>query len=130
MNNLSHKDMETHISLLGWIYMIGNMFLLVMGGLSFFFFLGIGMFTGEMEAAGILAVIGITGLILFVALALPGVIAGYGLLKRKPWARVLTLVLGVLNLFSFPIGTAVGIYTLWILLQNDANDFFVLPKTA
>ena len=130
MSKMSYKDMETHISILGWIYMIGNAFLLLMGGLAFIFFLGIGLFSGDMEAAGILMVVGFTGMVFFVALAIPGILAGYGLLKRKSWARVLTMVLGVLNLFSFPVGTAVGVYTLWVLLQEDANDFFVLPKAA
>ncbi len=130
MNNISQKDMETHISILGWIYLIGNAFLLVMGGIAFFFFLGIGLFSGDMEAAGILMVVGLTGMIFFVALAVPGMVAGYGLLKRKSWARILTLVLGVLNLFSFPVGTAVGVYTLWVLLQQNADDFFMMPKTA
>lgn len=130
MNKMSHKDIETHIGILGWIYIIGNAFLLVMGGLAFFFFMGIGIMSGEAEVAGILTIVGMTGMVFFVALALPGMIAGYGLLKRKSWARILTLVLGVLNLFSFPVGTAVGIYTLWVLLQNDADAFFVLPKAA
>lgn len=130
VNKMSYKDMETHISILGWIYIIGNAFLLMMGGLAFLFFLGIGLFSGDMEAAGILMVVGLTGMVFFVALAIPGIIAGYGLLKRKSWARVLTMVLGILNLFSFPVGTAVGVYTLWVLFQEDANDFFVMPKAA
>jgi hypothetical protein len=130
MNNISHKDMETHIAILGWVYIIGNAFLLMLGGLGLFFFMGIGVMSGEMEAAGILTVIGMTGLVFFAALALPGMIAGYGLLKRKSWARILTIVLGVLNLFSFPVGTAVGVYTLWVLLQDSANDFFIMPKIA
>lgn len=130
MNNISHKDMETHISILGWIYIIGNAFLLMMGGLGLFFFMGIGVMSGEMEAAGILTIVGMTGLVFFAVLALPGIFAGYGLLKRKSWARVLTMVLGVLNLFSFPVGTAVGVYTLWVLFQENANDFFVMSKAA
>ena len=130
MNNMSYKDMETHVLILGWIYLLGNAFLLMMGGLALFFFMGIGVMSGELEAAGILTVVGMTGLVFFVALALPGIFAGYGLLKRKSWARVLTLVLGVLNLFSFPVGTVIGVYTLWVLLQEEATEFFAIPKTT
>ena len=43
------------------------------------------------------------------------VFAGYSLLNRKPWGRMLTIVLAVLALFKFPVGTALGIYTLWVL---------------
>jgi hypothetical protein len=39
-----------------------------------------------------------------------------GLLTRQPWARVPAIVLGVISLIEFPVGTAIGIYTLWALL--------------
>jgi len=44
-----------------------------------------------------------------------GALAGWGLMERRPWARMLAIVLGVLALFRFPIGTALGVYTLWVL---------------
>jgi hypothetical protein len=45
----------------------------------------------------------------------------WGLLKARPWARVLALILGVISLVHFPIGTALGIYTLWVLLSPGAE---------
>jgi len=54
-------------------------------------------------------------------LGLPGIIGGWALITERRWGRPLVLVLGVLNLFNLPIGTAVGIYTLWALL-SDASD--------
>ena len=48
-------------------------------------------------------------------LAVVGAITGWGLLERRPWARTLAIVIGILALFKFPIGTALGIYTLWVL---------------
>jgi len=56
---------------------------------------------------------GIGGVLIAVAVA--GAIAGWGLMERRPWARVLAIVLGVLALFKVPVGTALGIYTLWVL---------------
>ena len=47
-----------------------------------------------------------------------GIIAGWGLLDRQPWARILALILGFLSLLHFPLGTALGIYTLWVLLPQ------------
>lgn len=44
-----------------------------------------------------------------------GLFVGYSLLTRKPWGRVLAIVLAVLALFKLPLGTALGIYTLWVL---------------
>jgi hypothetical protein len=45
-----------------------------------------------------------------------GFIAGWGLLRHEPWARILTIVLSFLALFNIPFGTALGIYGLWVLL--------------
>jgi hypothetical protein len=39
--------------------------------------------------------------------------------QRESWARIVALILGVVALVHFPIGTALGIYTLWVLLPND-----------
>lgn len=51
-----------------------------------------------------------------------GLLAGWGLLERQPWARTLTIVLGCLNLVDMPIGTALGVYTLWALLPSRSEE--------
>ncbi len=52
-----------------------------------------------------------------------GFCAGWGLMHHEPWARTLTLVLGFLVLFiNIPIGTAVGVYTLWVLLPAESEQ--------
>jgi zinc-ribbon domain len=51
-----------------------------------------------------------------------GFAAGYGLLQREPWARVLALVLAFLSLINIPLGTALGVYTLWVLLPAQAEE--------
>jgi hypothetical protein len=48
-------------------------------------------------------------------------IAGYGLLQRKPWGRVVAIVAAVLALIKFPFGTALGIYTLWVLAPGASG---------
>lgn len=48
--------------------------------------------------------------------AAAGFLAGWGLLNREPWARMLTIVLSFISLFNVPLGTALGIYGLWVLL--------------
>jgi hypothetical protein len=51
-----------------------------------------------------------------------GAIAGWGLLDRQPWARMLAIVLGFLHLLNMPFGTALGIYTLWVLLPAQSEQ--------
>ncbi len=73
-------------------------------------------FPGEFLTT-LLGVIGLTILIKAVA----GFAAGYGLLRREPWGRMLTLVLSFLALFNFPLGTALGIYSLWVLFPAESE---------
>jgi hypothetical protein len=56
----------------------------------------------------------------------PCLVAGYGLLARRPWAGVLALIAGILNIPAFPVGTAVGIYAIWVFLQDDAQRSFAV----
>ena len=58
-----------------------------------------------------------TAIIIF--LALPSMIAGIGLLAKQKWAMILALVMGCLNLFSFPFGTGLGIYTIWVYAEDQ-----------
>ncbi|MGE5322133.1 MAG: zinc-ribbon domain-containing protein [Actinomycetota bacterium] len=61
------------------------------------------------------------GVFLIVKAAL-GIAAGWGLMQREHWARILAVVLGFLALIHIPLGTALGIYTLWVLLSPGADD--------
>jgi hypothetical protein len=54
-------------------------------------------------------------------MAIAAIAAGYGLLTRKPWGRVLALVMGILSLIKLPFGTALGIYTLWVLAPQASG---------
>jgi hypothetical protein len=49
-------------------------------------------------------------------------IAGWGLLKMQPWGRIFALVMAFLNLIHLPFGTALGVYTLFVLLPDAAGD--------
>jgi len=59
---------------------------------------------------------------LILAKAAAGFFAGWGLLQREDWARVVALVMGFIALLSVPIGTALGVYTLWVLLPRQSDD--------
>ncbi len=50
--------------------------------------------------------------------ALAGIIGGIGLLSYASWARVILIILGIISLLSFPFGTLLGAYTLWVLLPE------------
>jgi predicted nucleic acid-binding Zn ribbon protein len=54
--------------------------------------------------------------------ACAGFLGGWGLLQHEPWARILTLILAFLALFNIPFGTALGVYTLWVLLPAESEE--------
>ncbi|HVX66324.1 MAG TPA: hypothetical protein VHA11_06975 [Bryobacteraceae bacterium] len=51
-----------------------------------------------------------------------GILVGVGLLQRKSWARMGALLLGGVSLIDMPFGTALGIYTLWVLLPAESEQ--------
>ena len=130
MNPINQHDMEQHVPILGWLYVVGNAFFLVVGAFVFLLLAGLAPVVDEPEARWALGLVGTTVGLLIAALSVPGLLAGYGLLTRKPWARVLTIVVGILGLINFPIGTAIGIYTLWVLTQPAATEYFAAPAPA
>jgi len=69
----------------------------------------------------------------FLALSLPlligfmstlGLVGGLGLLSFMPWARYLIIVVAALGCLNIPIGTLKGVYSLWVLLQDDTIKLF------
>ena len=63
--------------------------------------------------------------------AIIGIAAGVGLLQRQPWGRTLGIVLGIISLFNVPFGTALGIYTLWVLMSPNADqEYKALSRVA
>jgi hypothetical protein len=61
----------------------------------------------------------------FLALGVPGLVVGLGLLKLRPWARILGIVISALDLTHIPFGTALGVYGLWVLFNRDTERLFV-----
>lgn len=119
-----------HRKLLGALWIIRGVILLP-GGL--FLWLGlshaswaahIAVTPGAYWSMGMMApFFGALGLGVLIVGAL-SIVAGIGLLQPRSWARILTIVLGILDLVSIPFGTALGIYTLWVLLPETSESEF------
>jgi len=130
MNQLDQRQIQIHVPIVGWTYIISSALFLLIGGFVFALLTGIGIASGDRDAVAVLGIVGIFVGGLMVVLALPGLVAGLGLLARKPWARILALVVAVLNLLNFPLGTVIGLYAGWVLLQDSANDYFAAQPGA
>jgi hypothetical protein len=114
--------MRQHIDILGWLFIAGGALGIV---IAFFLFVILGLtggLTGDMKAAALLTGIGLFIAILVAIFSVPNLVVGWSLLKRKSWSRIAGLVLGCLGLLSFPFGTALGIYALWVLTKPEAEQ--------
>jgi hypothetical protein len=126
--------MATHVKVLGVLYLALSALMLFAAIALLLTFTTAATIVGTAadpnDAAIALPIIGIAGsaLVFFLfLLAVPGLIAGWGLLSFKPWARILGIVLSILNLLHIPFGTILGIYGLWVLLSNETERLFTAP---
>ena len=117
--------METHKRVLGILYIIsGSLHILVWIFVSTLLTI---LFPVIFENANILQewvlvwilpfirAIAVFAIMLF---SIPSIIGGWGILSGKKWSMTLVLVLGCFKLFSFPIGTALGVYTIWVYTED------------
>jgi hypothetical protein len=125
--------MATHVKVLGVLHIVisacgvflGLFLILVFGSASGI----VGAAADPDEAAIAIPIIGLTGigLVSFILLtSIPGLIAGWGLLKFRPWARILGIVVSIIGLMAIPIGTIVGLYGLWVLLNKETERLFAV----
>lgn len=124
LDQLDRANIRLHVTILGWLYVISNAVLLLIGAFVFTFLSGIGAVVDDPQAFAVLSIVGTTVGILLGALALPGIAAGVGLLRGKEWGRILGVVVAIIGLINVPLGTLIGFYALWVLLQRESARYF------
>lgn len=121
--------MEQHIKILSVLFIIFGILGLVFAAIVFF--LGAGavatILSSDNSPDAQVAAGWAGGCMTFIAaligvLSIPSLIAGWGLTKRKAWARILTIVIGALNLLNMPIGTAIGLYAIIIMMNDETKQ--------
>jgi len=124
------NPMQTHVKVLAVLHIVfGALGVLVGLGIFVFFggVAGLVQMDNDPDAAFVVPMMGAIGgfvLLVLLILSVPGIIAGVGLLSYQPWARILTIVLSILDLISIPFGTALGIYGLWVLFNTEGAQLF------
>jgi hypothetical protein len=121
--------MEQHKKVLGIIYVITAILqIIILSLLSLLWSTIFGFIVSEIEPNEARIVEFVFSIIRFIPwfimlfISIPSLIAGFGLLNGQKWALVMALVLGCLKILSFPIGTAIGIYSIWVYLESDKAD--------
>ncbi len=144
MNQLNEQQLRTHVPVAGWLLIANSVLGLVVGLVLFIlmvlagsFFAGLAPVANDPEATRIFSLI--TGLNTLMAavisgflalLSVPGLIAGAGMLARKSWGRILGIVVSAFSVLNFPVGTLIGAYGLFVLMQEAATTYFASPPPS
>jgi hypothetical protein len=116
--------MQKHVQILAILHIVHSALLILIAVVVFGILMAIGTIAQDRDAFVILGIIGtVVATILFI-ISIPGLVGGIGLLKYQAWARILTLIVGFLKLVDIPLGTALGIYTIWVLMKEDTERLF------
>ncbi len=111
--------MEKHINIVGILHIVFG----ALGILAAFFIYAVlhlvGDFSNDCDANFVLSLIANVLVVVLIIFSIPGILGGAGLLKRKQWARILVLIISVLDLLNFPFGTILGVYSIWVLVQPE-----------
>ena len=123
VSGIAQSRLERHLRTLATLWMaIGGLFLIPAVGLMVFG-QDLRFMVREQEPwAGVWQVLLIVASGTLLILAAGGVCVGLGLMQRAPWARTAAIILGVLALFHPPLGTALGVYSLWVLLADEGGN--------
>lgn len=119
------RNMNQHISFVGALH-IGFGLLGLAGALAIYFgfqFL-YEVVQDEPIAEQILSFVGNTLALILIFSSSLGIIGGAGLFSYRPWARILVMIVSAMNCLNIPVGTAKGIYSLWVLMQPETIELF------
>jgi hypothetical protein len=127
MNEERKRFMEKHIPIVGTLWIVFSVLWILLAVFLFVILAGAGMVSGDENAMAILAIIGSFIAFFLIVISIPGIVGGIWLMKRKEWARILVLILAFLNLLNVPFGTALGVYSIWALMNSEMVRLFAAP---
>jgi hypothetical protein len=85
---------------------------------------------GSQVAAGVTAGVFTTLAVMAIIWGVIHVVVGVPLRRRQAWARLVALMLGSVDLVLLPYGTALGVYALWVLLNEKGKALFMDPHVS
>jgi hypothetical protein len=123
------NKMKKHVTVVGAIH-IGFGFIGLILALGAFFALNFakGVVGNEEIPSMVLSFLSISVPMLIGFLSTLGLVGGIGLLSFQPWARYLIMVVAAIGCLNIPIGTLKGVYSLWVLLQDETIKLFNQAK--
>jgi len=122
---MEKRSMKQHVSLVGVLHVVFGI-LGLLGALAIYlsFHFLFEFVDQEPLAQKILSFTGNTLVLIILFFSTLGILGGAGLFSYKPWARTLVIIVSAINCLNVPIGTAKGVYSIWVLMQQETIDLF------
>jgi len=117
------NKMEKHTKILGILFIVSGVLSIFWGFIIVFVLLGSGFVTSDGDVFAMLSVIAVISSSFLFVTGIPEIIAGWGLLEKKRWSRILAIIMGIINLMDIPFGLALGVYALWVLFNPESKEF-------
>ena len=123
--------MLSHVDLLGVLFIVWGLLTTLVGVSTLA--LGVGAVAlitsanrgeGGQFAAGLTAAVFTALAVIAILWGTAHVVVGVPLRRRRPWSRIMALMLCSIDLLLLPYGTALGLYGLWVLLSEDGKSLF------
>jgi hypothetical protein len=122
---MEDSKMKKHVTVVGAIHIGFGLLGLVAAVATFFAFTFlIGAVGNEDVPVMLFSILRICIPILIGFNSTLGLVGGIGLLTYQPWARFVVIIAAALGCLNIPIGTLKGVYSLWVLLQDDTVKLF------
>ena len=128
--------MDSHIKVIGVLWIVLGVISLGFGLLVLLVLMGVSFIPALHDSLaitpGVVRIIAYAVSSVLALFGLPKVIAGIGLLKRREWARIMTIVLAFLEMWNVPLGLALSVYSLIILFNPETIKLFnpAYPRPA
>jgi hypothetical protein len=125
VNITAESKMKKHVTIVGVIHIAFGVLGLI-GAMTVFFALHFarGFVIDEDVPAMVLTILSLSLPLLIGFMSTLGLVGGIGLLAYKNWARYLIIIVAALGCLNIPIGTLKGVYSLWVLLQDETIRLF------
>lgn len=121
---VEENRMRKHVSIAAILQIVFGAILVIAAMAIAFAFGFVDQFVDDPTAVKVLGIIGTPLVALFLLFGGLMIAGGIGLFYCKPWARILTLVMGAIGLLNVPIGTLKGVYIIWVLVQSETISLF------
>ena len=124
-NVVKESKMRKHVTVVGAIHIgFGSIGLLLAIVIFFVLNFAKGQVGNDDVAQTVVGFLSISLPLLVGCMSTLGLVGGIGLLSFQPWARFLVIVVAALGCLNIPIGTLKGVYSLWVLLQDETIALF------